>query len=124
MMNHFTNLDKSCQRTMLARKKPSKYAKKLTFSENCRFLGFRNIIVQLTMKHDIWQPISISHYNQFLALRGGDHFLGGKITLKHLLISICISMIKSLSRSKYQNQYKTRDKQNQSALRLTTVRAL
>ena len=46
-----------------------------------------------------------------------------EIQLNHLLILISASMENFLSRSEYQNQYKTRDNQSQFALRLTTVQA-
>ena len=45
------------------------------------------------------------------------------IELNHLLISIIVLIGYFMSRSKYRNQYKTRDNQNQSALRLTKAMA-
>ena len=45
------------QIAMLVGKSSQDVPKKLTLSENCKFVRLSRIIVQLKMEHDVWQPI-------------------------------------------------------------------
>ena len=55
-MDFFENVDRQCKKTMLVRKISKKGTKELTLFNNCKFVSFSKIFVQLKMKHRVWQP--------------------------------------------------------------------
>ena len=57
------------QKNHACEEKSSKCTNELTLSNNNKLVRFSRIIVQLKIKHDVWQPILISHYKPILSLK-------------------------------------------------------